>query len=442
MRKITAIMLALALVLSVLCINTFAATPQALWVNGVDMLADEDHIVACGEGTAVWDRASNILTLTNATVTEQVDIRYDYPGGGWSTSSGNIVCNGGDLNIVLAGENYVDATDKYDGGINVLNGSVTITGEGSLRIDSYNTGINVFKRGITDKCGVTISNTTVYADGENGVGISAYDDLLIENSTVVSGGEQTGIYSDYGYVTIRNSTVEAYANCFIDEDDFYFCDAAIMSYDYDVTIENSLVTATSLCYGISAGGKTVIDNSSFTADVEYFSGIWSGNGIEIKNASSYSGWGLESTEVNLTPGEGNAYEVKMTANYDMDTLSPVKGSPFVKDTTLELTYEYVTITSTTPPLGISTGYIVTGPDTHAIIIGGAFITSYHEYDANGKCICCGYAKPAEELPEAEDTAITAPVESETEEIEVPDTGLAFALAPLAVAMAAVAMKRR
>lgn len=277
-------MLALALVLSVLCINTFAATPQALWVNGVDMLADEDHIVACGEGTAVWDRASNILTLTNATVTEQVDIRYDYPGGGWSTSSGNIVCNGGDLNIVLVGENYVDATDKYDGGINVLNGSVTITGEGSLRIDSYNTGINVFKRGITDKCGVTISNTTVYADGENGVGISAYDDLLIENSTVVSGGEQTGIYSDYGYVTIRNSTVEAYANCFIDEDDFYFCDAAIMSYDYDVTIENSIVTATSLCYGISAGGKAVIDNSSFTADVEYFSGIWSGNGIEIKNA--------------------------------------------------------------------------------------------------------------------------------------------------------------
>ncbi len=93
-----------------------------------------------------------------------------------------------------------------------------------------------------------------------------------------------------------------------------------------------------------------------------------------------------------------------------------------------------------------TGWFVTGPETHAMIIGRAIITLPHEFNANGTCIYCRHHVEITE----DEVEIEAAYESETEETEEdvvvedenPVTGLALALLPAAAAMAIVALKRR
>ena len=101
------------------------------------------------------------------------------------------------------------------------------------------------------------------------------------------------------------------------------------------------------------------------------------------------------------------------------------------------------------------GYIVTSDEHHAFLIGnGAIITTPHTFDDNNVCILCGhYVEPAAE--EEIVVEIVDPVESTTEEeedvtVEVeepaeeenPKTGLALAVVPMLVALAAVVISKR
>lgn len=121
-----AALLAAVVAVGLLPATAFAASPTELWVNGTDIITDADHVVECGEGTAIYDPDSNTLTLNNAVVTQD------------HSSSG--IYADGDLNIVLEGENDISS---FWSCIQAQNGNVSISGTGSLTIDE-STGYGIW----------------------------------------------------------------------------------------------------------------------------------------------------------------------------------------------------------------------------------------------------------------------------------------------------------
>ncbi len=96
------------------------------------------------------------------------------------------------------------------------------------------------------------------------------------------------------------------------------------------------------------------------------------------------------------------------------------------------------------------GYRIVNETYHIFFINGAAITTEHDYNEYGVCKFCEFIKPAE-APAAEDeyVDIIAPTESETEETEDdvvveenPVTGLALAVIPAIVAMAAAVVSKK
>ena len=149
--------------------------PTAIYVNGEDITVDYDHRIACGEGFAVWDSKTGVLTLDDATITET----YFNAGGSSGAGQQGIDSNCGiytgnevDLVIELVGSNTITAgvqTWGFGSG-----GSITIQGEGSLEV---------------------VSNKTL--------GITAYRDLTIDGATVrASSSANNALHSNIGSVRI------------------------------------------------------------------------------------------------------------------------------------------------------------------------------------------------------------------------------------------------
>lgn len=95
-----------------------------LYVNGERIRSDK-LTVACGDGTAAFDPATNTLTLTNAAITEHGG-KYGYRGA----------INSGfeNLTIVLVGDNTINAEgDSINTGMGC---NLVITGDGTLTTNS------------------------------------------------------------------------------------------------------------------------------------------------------------------------------------------------------------------------------------------------------------------------------------------------------------------
>ncbi len=92
----------------------------------------------------------------------------------------------------------------------------------------------------------------------------------------------------------------------------------------------------------------------------------------------------------------------------------------------------------------TTGWICTGDKYHAMMIGRAIITLPHEFGTDGDCVYCHYNKDTDVLTVSNSYEST---EEETEDVEAPaeenpETGIALAILPAALALAVVTIKRR
>ena len=169
------------------------------WVGGTQV-NDENADNVLGDGTVSYDIVTNTLTLRNATITQ-------------GTHEESAICGNSDLNIVLEGENTVNA-----GIIGIyVNGTLAISGSGSLTvngIDIKNGDIIISSGTITTSKAyegiiannVTISGGTVTATGDTS-GIYAYDNIAISGGTVTATGDTLGI-STFS-ITISGGTVTA-----------------------------------------------------------------------------------------------------------------------------------------------------------------------------------------------------------------------------------------
>ena len=126
-------------------------------------------------GSVRYDAANNTLTLTDATIASQLRDDFNY----WLiTNDKTNICAGGDLKIVLSGNNILSSDPDTDIGIEVL-GSLTIGGTGSL---------------------------TYCCTCEYGKGIVAYGTLSLEDRITLRISTAVGEPFSADFIALRGST--------------------------------------------------------------------------------------------------------------------------------------------------------------------------------------------------------------------------------------------
>ena len=106
-RRFIPLLLAAALCLGLLTIGAAAEGPYTaddyrfVNVNGMSILNDPDHTVACGDGTATFEAETATLTLENATLDSFTEVGF------------SDVTSEKTLTVVLKGENSI--TTQYNG---------------------------------------------------------------------------------------------------------------------------------------------------------------------------------------------------------------------------------------------------------------------------------------------------------------------------------------
>lgn len=187
-RRWVACLVAVLAALALAPVRAMAAAPVTLWVNGTDILQEDDLKVTCGAGTAEYDRGTNTLTLTDVT------IEGDFSG------SAAINVNG-DVNIRLVGTNTI-SSGWYGVYAAHSNGTVAFCGSGTLTISSSNGCVraeDIIVGTVGEEGGPTINATS-----QNGSGLYATNTLTVRNGSTVNAESKD---SDYSYALFAESEV-------------------------------------------------------------------------------------------------------------------------------------------------------------------------------------------------------------------------------------------
>jgi len=356
-----------------------------VWCNN-ERFTSEDLTVDCGSGTAVYEPATQTLTLTDATIDKGCNL-----GLSWGKPGIYALVN---LNIIVIGDNVIDipagtGIDTYDGGANGY--SVVITGDGSgsssltITAADTNDGYGIYTDGDLDISDVTLYLNT-YCDGlsAEGVmtitdsvvvinnfggnytfGIEAYycDTVLIDGSVIV-GNVQPMIGTDYDG--------RSFILLYIGDELVLTNDSMIITYD-PAAGPFILYSGTSLVYDPS-GGDAMWDMVGEDCGITYSNGTLSGF-VPIADVTVeplyYDVWcnGEQFANNHLTIDCGSG-----TAVYD-----PVAG-------TLTLTNATITNGCTGVTLWGEPG-IFTSTDLEIILVGdniidiedGSGIETYYDY---------------------------------------------------------------
>ena len=237
-----------------------------LWV-GDTQVNDENADNVLGDGTVSYDIVTNTLTLRNATITQ-------------GTHEESAICGNSDLNIVLEGENTVNA-----GIIGIyVNGTLAISGSGSLTVN----GIDIKNGDIIISSG-TITTSKAYE------GIIA-NNVTISGGTVTATGDTSGIYA-YDNIAISGGTVTATGD-------------TLGISTFSITISGGTVTATGDTLGISTYSIT-ISGGTVTA---------MGGTMGIYDEDS----------ITIAPKSGQ--QIAVTSGMDKDSATAIYGSPFRRET--------------------------------------------------------------------------------------------------------------
>ncbi len=153
--------------------------PTELWVNGVDIL---EHPEEAPEGVS-YNTETGVLTLEGAEITQAGS---SYPFGVYSDRA---------LTIVLKGQNSIGGAG-IECGIFLDNGSLTLSGEGSLEVSGSDYGIAAF-------AGVSVENSVPELTVSG-----AYGAFSTNNAPITIGETEYDPYSDLlQLVTVEKGTL-------------------------------------------------------------------------------------------------------------------------------------------------------------------------------------------------------------------------------------------
>lgn len=151
----TIVACAFAAVLFAVPAPAWASVPStAIYVNGVDITSQPDNRVECGVGYAELNPQTGVLVLNNATITKSF-----INDTGWPTVDTHFGIYGAvdvNLDIELVGENTMTCGIQAFG-IGGSGGDISISGGGSLTIDSDMWGIHAYKH-------LEIDGTSVFVE--------------------------------------------------------------------------------------------------------------------------------------------------------------------------------------------------------------------------------------------------------------------------------------
>lgn len=262
-QRISAFLLCLVLCLSLLPTSALAANEATVYVGSVALTGskekpayaktDDSGNVSQDGATAddyniKWD--GETLTLQNATIKEA----EEYPGK--SDEKIAIYLASGNMNLVLVGKNTVDAQGGGKAasyGINLGNGSLTISGEGNASL-SVLAGLttNGNSCGIYANGAITMESGTVTVTGESAsgdsYGIYPAQSFTVKGGNITAqsgkaGGSSFGIRAS-GAVTIEGGSVNATSGEAQGDSCGIFAEASNYKYNNSVTINGGTVTAT------------------------------------------------------------------------------------------------------------------------------------------------------------------------------------------------------
>ena len=180
-RQFLGVFCALTFLLVLLSLPALADSPTELWVNGVDILAPDATLP---KGVSYED---GVLTLENAEITQ---------AGSSSPAGGIGIYSDRALTIVLKGQNSI-AGEDIECGICLNDGTLTLSGEGSLEVSGKEVGIFAY-------AGVTVEDSVpeLIVSGSYWA-FSASDD-----GSITIGGKNYNSYDDlYQLVTVKNGTL-------------------------------------------------------------------------------------------------------------------------------------------------------------------------------------------------------------------------------------------
>ncbi|MBQ7901028.1 MAG: 5'-nucleotidase C-terminal domain-containing protein, partial [Clostridia bacterium] len=237
-----------------------------LWVGGIQV-TDENKDDVFGDGGSVkYNQATETLTLTDATVTNEI-------GYGIYAYGINLTVNGIDTDA--PGSNTISAKYVEQSGTDEEGDEYTITIPGC--------GIYVEGNGYSGNGGIIINGMLGNITAEKGSGISAYEDIIISGTVgdiTCTGGLENGIYSVFGSVIIENEGVVG----------------NITSQDYDGIAASGDVIIAGTVGNITGGGYAGIHvtggDVTIIGNVESIVGY--GGGIE---AYQDFGWNVDGSEV-------------------------------------------------------------------------------------------------------------------------------------------------
>ena len=268
-KRIMAVVVAVAMLLTLLPTMAFAANATTLKINRVDMLDGVER--SFGEGTAQYDSFTNTLTLTNVTI----DYDDKAPEGGSYGQSAIYIS--GDLNIKLVGENII--TSNYygiwqnSGTLKIIGSpddSLEITTNGNDSIRAQNIIISGCKLNAFETANIFYS------------GVYATDKLTIEKNAVVTATNSGKWgYSLMGENSIEISDSEVYATTTAEESNSIFSRQISIK---DSVVEANAESAVGYC-AIQSEGGIEIEKSTVTANSVGDVAIYTPANIEINDNS-------------------------------------------------------------------------------------------------------------------------------------------------------------
>lgn len=293
LNRAFAVLLSLTLIIGLLPTIAFAANTATVQING--QVLQDGVPLQCGDGTAVLNAQDKTLTLTNATINQEVD----------GTSTPVFRAYNGNLKVILIGENTITSTTQRPFYASSVDLTIQGTKDDSLIIKTDADGLQVDNGNLTvDGCNIDITSTNwggmmcwggtlTIQQGANMI-VDSYENtligdkgLFITDSTVNSvshANYPTSAVFSSGNMSITNSTVTATSNG--DETN------AIYGVG-NISINNSDVVATTISQKgyeplCASGNIEIINHSTATVNSAGRIGIWSIAGsVSIEDSIAY-----------------------------------------------------------------------------------------------------------------------------------------------------------
>lgn len=306
----TIVACAFAAVLFAVPAPAWASVPStAIYVNGVDITSHPDNRVECGGGYAELNPQTGVLVLNNATITKSF-----INDTGWPTVDTHFGIYGAvdvNLDIELVGENTMTCGIQAFGN-GGSGGDISISGGGSLTIDSDMWGIHAYEHLEIDGTSVFVethgrhalksdadsisiqggahveaTSTSIESDSAHDCAMRAGNSNPSAGDIVVSG---TGTYLK---VTVNDILVDAGYGAVFAHNDFIVRDGAtaeVTGIAYavnDIVVQGAALSVVleDRASAILASQDILFENATVYADGHYGRAIDARGGFSAKNST-------------------------------------------------------------------------------------------------------------------------------------------------------------